>query len=189
MLERLDFQATRYDLLCYYARHNKWCNSLSGGKPLTKQRKKGRPRSENPMVHTAVVLPRDLLERLRRDAEAREHGLSTEIRERLRVYEQDRDLEILMQRDHETKWLLEAIKLLADNLAGDLGKKWHEHPYALAAFKAGVAAFLGRYQPKGDASARPDTRMVGEPDDSPDAVGRTHARLLLRAQERLGENE
>jgi hypothetical protein len=156
---------------------------------LIKQRKKGRPRSENPMVHTAVVLPRDLLERLRKEAERRDHGLSTEIRERLRVYEQDRDLEILKQRDHETKDLLEAIKLLADNLAGDLGKKWHENPYALAAFKAGVAAFLAPYQPKGDAIARPDTRVVGEPDDPPDVVGRTHARLISIAMQREGENE
>ena len=54
------------------------------------QRKKGRPRSENPMVHTAVVLPRDLLERLRRDAKASDRGLSTEIRQRLQLtYDQE----------------------------------------------------------------------------------------------------
>ena len=58
---------------------------LSGGKALIKQRKKGRPRSENPMVHTAVVLPRDLLEQLRKDAEASGRGLSTEIRQRLQA--------------------------------------------------------------------------------------------------------
>jgi hypothetical protein len=136
------------------------------------------------MVHTAVVLPRDLLERLRREAEARDRGLSTEIRQRLLAYEQDRDLELLQQRDHETKDMLEAIKLLADNLAGDLGKKWHEHPYGLAAFKAGVAAFLARYQPEGDESVRPDTRVVGESNDPPDVVGRTHARLILKGTQR-----
>ena len=104
-------------------KHPKSAPSRFGRKPLTQQGKKGRPRSENPMVHTAVVLPRDLLEGLRRDAEARDHGLSTEIRERL--YENfegwtQRNLE-----DQKTKALLENIKLLADNLASDLGKKWH----------------------------------------------------------------
>jgi hypothetical protein len=148
---------------------------------LQKQLKKGRPRSENPMVHTAVVLPRDLLERLKRAADERDQGLSTEIRQRLLVYEQDRDLATLLRRDQETDGLVASIKSLSDNLAGDLGVNWHEHPYALAAFKAGVAVFLARYKPEGDASARPDTRVVGEPDDAPEAVGRTHARLILFA--------
>ena len=144
---------------------------------MQNQRKKGRPRAENPMVHTAVVLPRELLERLKRDAEASDRGLSTEIRQRLQaIY----DLEDLPH-DPETGDLVQSIKNLADNLAGDLGKKWHEHPYALAAFKAGVAAFLAQFHPEGDASERPDTRVVGEPGDAPEAVGRTHARLILIA--------
>ena len=152
------------------------------GKALAKKRKRGRPRSENPMVHTAVVLPRDLLSRIKKDAERREIGLSAEVRQRLQVYEQDRDLAVLKGRDEETKSLIEAIKLLADNLAGDLGKRWYEHPYTLAAFKAGIAVFLGHYEPKGDVGARPDTRLVGEPSDPPEAVGRTHARIIMTAQ-------
>ena len=142
-----------------------------------KKRKKGRPPSENPMVHTAVVLPRDLLGRLKRDAEASDRGLSTEIRQRLQL---TYDLEGL-PRDPETSDLVEAIKSLADNLAGDLGKKWHQHAYALKAFRAGVAAFLAQYQPQGDEGVRPDTRVVGEPNDPPDVVGRTHARLIMAA--------
>ena len=83
--------------------------------------------------------------------------------------------------DGETSDLVEAIKLLADNLAGDLGKKWHQHAYALKAFRAGVAAFLAQYQPQGEEGVRPDTRVVGEPSDPPDVVGRTHARLIMAA--------
>jgi len=160
------------------------------------------------MVHTAVVLPRDLIERLKKDAEwepeiavSGKHpgawepdavsgkrvpseirkpsgrGLSTEIRRRLQLtYDQEG-----LPSDPQTTDLVRSIKNLADNLAGDLGKKWHEHPYTLAAFKAGVATFLAQYQPDGDASRRPDTRVVGEPDDPPDVVGRTHARLILVA--------
>jgi hypothetical protein len=209
--------------------------------------KKGRPRSENPMVHTAVVLPRELLDRLRQDAEvargeaveteagAARHprgrgrihlgtlqrpkpktgfsdgrggftdrgpktsrqGISTEIRRRLQLtYDQEG-----LPSDPPTSNLVEAIKKLADNLADDLGKKWHEHPYALAAFKAGVATFLAQYQPEGDATKRPVAIFPGrsaaafaslpvesfaegverEPDDPPEAVGRTLARAILRA--------
>jgi hypothetical protein len=147
-----------------------------GDKALIKKSKKGRPRSENPMVHTAVVLPRDMLEWLRRDAEASGQGLSAEIRAQLQV-------NYLMMKtktkdDPETSSLLAAIRHLANFLARDLGKKWHEHAYALAAFKAGVASFLARYHPEGDERVRPDTRVAGEPDDPPDVVGRTHARNI-----------
>jgi hypothetical protein len=123
------------------------------------------------MVHTAVVLPPDLIAQLKADAKTNGQGMSAEIRDRLRVT-------YLMQGsrgDRETNNLLTAIKHLSDFLARDLGKKWHQHPYAMAAFKAGVAALLARYQPQGDESLRPDTQAVGDP---PDVVGRTHARLI-----------
>src|SRR5947209_3588761 len=99
--------------------------------------KKGRPRSENPMVHTAVVLPRDLLEKLRKEAELSDRGVSAEIRHRLQLVT---DIEALPS-DPVNMDLLNSIRLLADILYEDLGKKWHEHPYAHAAFKAGVSAF------------------------------------------------
>lgn len=130
------------------------------------------------MVHTAVVLPNDLLERLRSDAEAADQGVSAEIRRRLELDYAVRDFS---RADPATTDLLQSIRLLATNLAGDVGKKWHEHAYSLAAFKAGVAAFLAQYKPEGDASVRPDPRVVGEPDDPPEAVGRTHARLIWNA--------
>jgi Arc-like DNA binding domain len=147
-----------------------------GGKVLKKQGKKGRPRSENPMVHTAVVLPRDLLERLRTDAERSERGLSTEIRQRLQTaYGQEG-----MPSDPETTALVHFIKNLSDNLAADLGKKWHESTYALAAFTGGVLTFLGKYAPENGAGARD----IPGHSDSPEAVGRTHARLIIQ---RAGE--
>jgi hypothetical protein len=143
---------------------------ILGGKPL---KKKGRPRSENPMVHTAVVLPRDMLEELRRDAAEHNQGVSAEIRLVLRANQLLKWGRI----DFETGGLTEAIKLLAQFLARDLGKEWHEHPYVLAAFKAGVASFLMRYHPQGDENARPGW-IAGEPNDPPDVVGRTHARRI-----------
>jgi hypothetical protein len=139
-----------------------------------KQRKKGRPRSENPMVHTAVVLPRALLEQLRTDAERSERGLSTEIRQRLQL---TYDLEGL-PRDSATAELVEFLKNLADNLAGDLGKRWHESRYALAAFTGGLLTFMAQYAPEGDAGVRD----IAGHTDSPEAVGRTHARIIMAAQ-------
>jgi hypothetical protein len=96
---------------------------------------RGRPRSENPMVHTAVVLPRDLLERLKTDGERSERGLSTEIRQRLvATYG-------VVPRDAETTELVEFIQMLADSLGRDVGK-WHENEMAKAAFVAGLLEFL-----------------------------------------------
>lgn len=123
------------------------------------------------MVHTAVVLPPDLIDQLKADAKENGQGMSAEIRDRLRVT-------YLMQgsrSDAETGNLLHAIRHLSDFLARDVGKRWHEHPYAMAAFKAGLADLLARYRPEGDESVRPDTQVVGDP---PDAVGRTHARRI-----------
>jgi type II restriction/modification system DNA methylase subunit YeeA len=80
--------------------------------------------------------------------------------------------------DRETKDFLAAVRKLGDTLAHDLGTKWYEDAYALAAFKAGVEQFLSRYLPSGDESVRPDSENTGAPDDPPDVVGRTYARLL-----------
>jgi hypothetical protein len=138
---------------------------------LTKKVKRGRPRSENPMVHTAVVLPADLISKLKADAEADGRGLSAEIRLRLGATY----LMQLSRGDPETGNLLHAIKHLSDFLARDLGKRWHQHPYVMAAFKAGVADLLARYQPEGDERVPPDAEIIGDP---PDVVGRTHARRI-----------
>src|SRR4029078_2516686 len=122
------------------------------------------------MVHTAVVLPAALISKLKADAEAEGRGLSAEIRDRLHLTYLE-----LSRGDSETRNLANAIKHLSDFLARDLGMRWHQHPYAMAAFKAGLAALLARYQPQGDESLRPDTQLIGDP---PDVVGRTHARLI-----------
>src|SRR5260370_35259535 len=147
-----------------------------GGKPLIDKPKKGRPRSKNPMVHTAVVLPRALIEDLRKDAAASGQGLSAEIRKRLEMY----DLPIGgLPFDSETNRLLNAIKALSEVLARDMsGTRWHQHPYALRAFKAGIETLLARYHPEGRQDIRPATPSGGEPDDAPEFVGRTHARPI-----------
>jgi hypothetical protein len=124
------------------------------------------------MVHTAAVLPPELVERLKRDAEASGRGLSGEIRERLQRTYQAEDAE-----DPETDRFVAAVKTLSGFLERDLGTKWHGHDYALAAFRAGITALLARYVLAGDERLRPGY-VEGDPDDPPDVVGRTHARRV-----------
>ena len=117
------------------------------GEAFGKKKEVGRPRSEKPMVHTAVVLPADLISWLKESGKANGLGLSAEIRARLAT------TYLMLQgtrSDPETYALIHAIRHLSDFLARDLGKRWHEHPYAMAAFKAGVADLLARFQLEGD---------------------------------------
>ncbi len=128
------------------------------------------------MVHTAVVLPSDLLDRLKQDAEASGKGLSTLIRQRLQLsYVGSPD-------DAETHSLLQAINQLADALERDLGCRWDGDQYALLAFKAGINSFLDRYVLSGNPNRRPDAiardREGDLPDDPPEVVGRVHARII-----------
>ena len=118
------------------------------------------------MVHTAVVLPPELVARLKTDAEGRDQGLSAEIRQRLQLS--------YLSQGRETNRFLAAVRKLADMLARDLGTEWYEHSYALAAFKAGVVALLSRYLLEDNENVRPD----GNGDDPPEVVGRTYARLI-----------
>jgi hypothetical protein len=78
----------------------------------------------------------------------------------------------------ETRDLLEMTEGLAARLDDDLGVKWHEHAYALAAFKAGLLALLAQYKPEGDAGVRPSVGDFGEPNDPPEVVGRMHAKEI-----------
>jgi hypothetical protein len=141
---------------------------------LAKQQK-GRPRSENPMIHTAVVLPQDLLNRLKEDAAASGHGLSTEIRQRLQVGYPARGL--VEPADPETNELLNKMDELSANLARSYGKKWHQHPYVLKAFKAGVDKLVAQYHPEGDEKVPPNIKGPPLDHDPPDIVGRIFAGL------------
>jgi hypothetical protein len=140
---------------------------------LKKQKKRGRPAVTNRMVHTAVVLPTELIEKLKRDSEAAGRGLSTEIRDRLASTYVAQGFH-----DPKTDSLINAIKSLSEMIERDVRRKWHEHPYALAAFTAGVSDFLARHISPGDPNRRPDAPSEGPDVDPPDVVGRTLARHI-----------
>jgi hypothetical protein len=132
------------------------------------------------MVHTAVVLPRSLLERLKKDAEGSERGLSTEIRKRLQASYN------LEAGDTYTNDLVQCINELADELTRDYKMPWHKHEFALDAFKAGIEKFLAQYYAEGRAPAEP--QFVGHPDDaSPEVVGYWHARRILRNRVQIAD--
>jgi hypothetical protein len=103
------------------------------------------------------------------------------MRRRLQVVDSRRTL--AEKSGPETHDLIEMTEHLAVNLADDLGAKWHEHAYALAAFKAGLLAILAQYKPEGDASVRPGVGAFGfgELNDPPDVVGRMHAKWIWDA--------
>jgi hypothetical protein len=117
------------------------------------------------------MLPRDLLDRLGKDAKASGRTLSGEIRHRL-------EASFGNETDPKTAILLTYIGQLADEIAKYATRKWHEHPYAQAAFKAGLDALIVPFQAGGEANKRPDAKP-GEHSDPPDVFGRTHAQRIL----------
>jgi hypothetical protein len=142
---------------------------------LIKQQKKGRPPSENPMVHTAVVLPRDMLERLKRDVGGSGRGLSTEIRRRLQASfgaEQQPS-------KPETDLLINLIKKIDQNLS--LDASWSESALASEVFKWGVIDVISELTTQGS-EPRPGTIKLQSrygSDVKAEIIGRTLARTAF----------
>lgn len=122
------------------------------------------------------------------NARAHNRGLSAEIRVRLQAGISYLKRPGTSELDHsktselhhpKTSELAVLIEELDRKIFATFGRRWLEHPYTLAVFKAGVAEFLSRYHPDGDESTLPDAGIIGEPRDPPDVVGRTYARLIL----------
>jgi len=110
--------------------------------------KKGKPAGKRG-VHTAVVLPPDVLEQLRKS----ERGVSEEIRERInRTFSDDAI-------DPVTRELRDGLVNIAARLRGDFGEEWHASPRVFREFAAAVAQRLSAYEPPATA-----------PTDIPDSV-------------------
>ena len=139
--------------------------------------KVGRPASGEAMAHTGVVLPQDLLQRLKADGVSSGRGLSGEIRRRLQAsYDQEAG-------DPATRHLIECTEQLANSITRDLLSPWHRTSFGRAAIKAGLSLLIAEYDIEGEKPA--DLPWTGYPDDAPpEVVGQTHARLALRAHPR-----
>jgi hypothetical protein len=137
--------------------------------------KKKKRTSDKAMVHTAVVLPPEMLAALREWGARHGRTMSQEIRERLAgsLFEETRDA--------KTKQLEAEIVQLASEVLHDFKTHWHAEPRAHKAFLAAVADQIGSHEP-------PPTPTSGSPDindlsDPPDVIGRALARRYRRDRE------
>ena len=135
--------------------------------------KKKKRTSDKAMVHTAVVLPPEMLAALREQGALHGRTMSQEIRERLAgsLFEETRD--------EKTRQLAAEIVQLASEVLHDFKTHWHAEPRAHKAFLAAVADQIGSYEP-------PPTPTSGSPDDQsdpPDVIGRALARRYRRDRE------
>ena len=136
--------------------------------------KKKKRTSDKAMVHTAVVLPPEMLAALREWGARHGRTMSQEIRERLAgsLFEETRDA--------KTKQLEAEIVQLASEVLHDFKTHWHAEPRAHKAFLAAVADQIGSYEPPPTTSGSPDINDLSDP---PDVIGRALARRYRRDRE------
>jgi len=124
-------------------------------------------KSSDEMTHSAVRLPRDLLERLKRAGG--ERGMGEEIRRRLEAsFEAEKT-----PSNPKTRELLEAISSFAEETNAYYGS-WSEDAFAFRVLKACVDMLLTSLEPKGDAVPKPTRlgEMLFDPDHSVDEISR-----------------
>jgi len=132
-------------------------------------------KTEDAMVQSAVWLPRDLHQRLKRAGG--EGGMGEEIRARLAAsFEAEKP-----PANPKTRELLDAIAFVADKADLHYGN-WSEDAFAFAVLKASVDLLLAANQPKGEAiqkaNPNPDPDASGfsnfffDPSSTPENIGR-----------------
>jgi hypothetical protein len=117
------------------------------------------------MVHTAVVLPADVIERLKRS----ERGLSEEIRNRL-VYTLFVD-----EFDARTRELALAVMRLADDVRGHTGQPWYGGRQPFEVLETALQTYLATLKPVNElpsADFRDDPATLGR------AIARNDARRV-----------
>jgi hypothetical protein len=111
-------------------------------------------------VHTAVVFPADMLERLRRS----ERGVSDEVRRRVALT-LDADAY-----DEPTRELAGEIMRMAAEVELETGAAWHSHAGSHAAFRQAILSRLSRLKPEGFAVFGERPHQSG-PGDDPQEIG------------------
>lgn len=148
------------------------------------EEKKKRRRSAPAMVHTAVVLPPDMIERLKQS----ERGLSEEIRRRLeRSLAEDAALAAI---DPETQDLIEAVAWMADQLQRDTSVPWHYHQRAHEALSTAFQTYFASLKPPLSEGPPGVTDLfLAYLADDPQTLGRAIARHYVRFKEELRKSE
>jgi hypothetical protein len=139
-------------------------------------RKRKSTRETKNMIQTALWLPHDMHEQLKKDGG--ERGLGDEIRRRLQV-----SFGVEQQpRDKPTDLLLDLIKRIALNLSRD--EEWWANRFALGVFKTAINELLsdmisviGPSEPLPGTITKLQTRYG--PDEKPETIGRILARAAF----------
>jgi hypothetical protein len=120
-----------------------------------------KPKIEDGMMQSAIWLPRELRERLKRAGG--ERGMGEEIRRRLKASFDAEEADD----NPKTRELLDAIYLFADQTAIYYGD-WSEDPFAFEVLKACIDLLLADGRPKGEAAPHPTetAEIVFAPDHS-----------------------
>lgn len=145
-------------------------------------RKRKSIRETKNMIQTALWLPRDMHEELKKAGGRR--GLGEEIRSKLQIA-----LDIaLVPGDHTTDELLEQIKDIARDLSRD--EPWYANRFVFDVFKAAIDALLLSHRP--DSEAKPEAKdhlQAVYGGENPETIGRIIARAAIYAygRERVGE--
>lgn len=122
------------------------------------------------MIQTALWLPREMHERLKK--EGGERGLGDEIRRRLQF---SFDAE---PPDKTTDELLDAI----NQIVIALDEPWYTNRFVFDVFKAAIIELLSKYQPNGQAEPEAIAKLQTTfGDEKPETIGRILARLAVRA--------
>jgi hypothetical protein len=141
--------------------------------------KKRRRRQGEPGVHTAVVLPREMLDQLRASGRERGRGVSEEIRERLAGS--------LLEdaADQKTRTLVAEMSQLAEEVRLDFGTPWHADMNAHAALVAAMDDQLASHKPKEVSAAVPALFGPANINDPPEVIGRALARKYRREKQEI----
>ena len=122
------------------------------------------------MVQTALWLPREMHDQLKK--KAGERGLGEEIRRRLRV-----SFEVDEPPDKTTDILISAINQLAVELEGP----WYANSFSFEVFKAAIIELLSQCQSTEQAGPEAVAKLQATfPNENPETLGRIFARIALR---------
>jgi hypothetical protein len=133
-------------------------------------KKRKATRETKNMIQTALWLPREMHEQLKK--EGGERGLGDEIRRRLQ-FSFDAG-----PPDKTTDELLDAI----NQTAIALDEPWYANRFVFDVFKAAIIELLSMCQPNGQAEPEAITKLqTSFGDEKPETIGRILARLAVRA--------
>jgi hypothetical protein len=144
-------------------------------------KKRKSTRETKNMIQTALWLPRDMHEKLKKDGGKR--GLGEEIRRLIEA-----SIEAAQTpSDEKTSELLAQIKEIANF---SLKEQWYADQFAFDVFKAAINSLLSSHQPSGE--VKPETKAKLQATyggETSEDIGRIIAQVTIRvfARERLGQ--